>query len=91
MRGNFRSDCHMLKLSLGTHGNTPTASMPTAARPHYILHIKDLQMLAFVLAMYRWSANFGRLSVIHHRIAHISRFLGMGPSQGGVYFTYFKI
>ena len=36
-------------LSLGTSGNAPIAFMPTAARPHCILHARDLRKLAFFL------------------------------------------
>jgi hypothetical protein len=44
-------------LSLGTHGNVPTASMPAGARSHCIMVSKDLEIFAFVFVLCRWSAD----------------------------------
>jgi hypothetical protein len=42
-RPNFRT----LALSFGTSGNTPTASMPAAGRPHCVLHARYLKCWRF--------------------------------------------
>ena len=63
-----RSNCHMLLLSMGTLKNFPTASMPAATRPHCILGAKDLQMLAFVCGLCRWSANLSSRFLLQMRI-----------------------
>jgi hypothetical protein len=73
MRGAARPNCHMLAVLLGTLGNAPIASMPAAARPHCILQVRDLGMLAFVFGQCRWSPNCERLSVVYYGIAQISR------------------
>jgi len=63
----------LLALSHFEPGRAPTASMLAAARPHCILHARDLRMLAFDFGLCRWSAFFGRSLVVYYRIAQISR------------------
>jgi hypothetical protein len=53
MYGAEKSDCHTLKLSWATYGNTPTAVMPADARPHSILCVKSLRKLAFAFGLCR--------------------------------------
>jgi hypothetical protein len=50
-----------------------TAFLCAAARPYCILVARDLRTLAHVFGLCRLSANFGRLLVVYHRIAQISR------------------
>jgi hypothetical protein len=70
MRGAASPNCHKLLLSLGTSGNAPTVSMH--ARRHHLhcillCHSRDLEMLANLFGLCRWSTNFGRLLVVYYR------------------------
>ena len=73
MRGAARPNCHTLALSHLAVDRGKAASIPGAARPHCILQARDLEKLALVFGLCRWSANFGRLLVVYHRIVQISR------------------
>ena len=66
------SKCHTFTVSPLEPGRAPTASMPAAARPHFILGARDLEIMALGLGRCRWSANLGRLFVVYHRILLIS-------------------
>jgi hypothetical protein len=53
-----------MTLSDSAAGRGKAASIPAVARSYCILHAKDLEMLALVYGLFRWSANFASLLVV---------------------------
>jgi hypothetical protein len=74
--------------------------MPAAERLHCILCSRDLEMLAFVFGLCRWSANFGRFLVVffyqivrycsnkHTRTAYCSDCVSEAGPEKLIYFHF---
>ena len=60
-------------------------TVTAAVRPHCILTARDLETLAFVIGLCRWSANIVRLSVVYFRMAHIS--FGLQPFTNKIHIS----
>jgi hypothetical protein len=80
MKEAAKSNCHMLTLSNLEFDRVQTASMPAAAHPHYILPVKGLEILAFVLGLFRWSASHGPATprFASGFIAHVQQLFSKG-------------
>ena len=68
-----KTNCHVLTVSNAERNRVTTASMPAAARQYYILHVKDLRMLACFLTLAVGQVMFDVYQLFIERIPQVSR------------------
>jgi hypothetical protein len=73
------SDCHSFALSLSAFSRGKAALMPAAGRLHCIVCDRNLETLALVHSLCRWSAECGRLFVVYCRICGLNLALRRPP------------
>jgi hypothetical protein len=71
--GAEKLNCQPLAVSYSAFCRKKAAFMPAAARLYCILVTRNLEMLALVFGLCRWSGIFVRLLVVCFRIVQISR------------------